>query len=64
MCPLSELGWCGRVRVRGDTNIAQEDTGIRNCRDDTGAGAVLRVGEIGNIDQVIVNGRLSWEALW
>lgn len=50
--------------MRGDTNIAQEDTGIRNCRDDTGAGAVLRVGEIGNIDQVIVNGRLSWEALW
>lgn len=54
LCPLSEVGWSGRVRARGDANFDQEDTEITNSRDDTRAGTVLRVGEIRNIVRVLM----------
>lgn len=50
MCPLHEISWCGRVRARADTDFGQEDTEIRNSRDDTGVGAVVSMGETGNTD--------------
>lgn len=62
LCPFSEIAWCDRVRAREDTNFGQEDTEIRSNRDDTGV--VVSMGEFGNIDKGIDNGRLFWEGLW
>lgn len=38
------------MRAREDTYLDQEDTEIRSSRDGTRGGAVVRVGEMGNID--------------